>query len=64
MSWHWNGRLKIAKTGLESVLKPRFCSHHQMERWRCPEQVAGSREWQRIVLSSSIYVYIAMGIYL
>ena len=48
MSWQWSGRLKIAKTGLENVLKPGFRSHHQMERWRCPELVAGSREWQRV----------------
>src|ERR1700678_1256048 len=62
MSWQWNGRLKIAKAGLKSVLKPGFRSHHQMERWRCPEQAAGSREWQRIVLSSCVYVYISTGI--
>src|SRR5271168_651440 len=29
-----------------------------------PEQVAGSREWRRIVLSSYLYAYMAMGIYL
>src|ERR1700678_249668 len=62
MSWQWNGRLKIAKAGLKSVLKPGFRSHHQMERWRCPEQAAGSREWQRIVLSSCVYAYISTGI--